>query len=56
MNFELAPEGTTPHAVASRIALEAYAKEIQGTDMELARRIYSWLDTLEPTSKQRQSK
>ena len=40
--FVLKPAGTSMHAHASRIAMDAYADIIKGVDMDLARALRTW--------------
>lgn len=42
-SFQLHPEGNSPHALASRVALLAYASHIEPNDDELAEEIREWV-------------
>ncbi len=40
--FVLKPAGDTPYAKASRVALKAYAKSIEGENLELSHDLKMW--------------
>lgn len=42
--FVLKPKGPTPFAIASRMAMDAYAASIRRTDPDLAQGLVSWVD------------
>lgn len=42
--FVLKPKGNSEHALASRVAMRAYAAAIKGTDLQMSQELYAWAD------------
>ena len=53
--FVLNPHGDSPNAIASRMAMVAYAESISSCDKELSQSLLSWVDREQAQPQQRES-